>query len=77
MNLRRSVPLAATIAVASMLAPAISSDQHKAAYGCSFMAIDPGSAINLRRPSALRYKAAPLRLCVREDTNYFRPVAAV
>jgi hypothetical protein len=77
MTLRRSVLLAATVAVATMLAPAISLDQHKAAYACSAMAIDPGSAVNLRRPSALRYKSAPIRLCVREDTNYSRPVAAV
>jgi hypothetical protein len=77
MTIRRSVLLAVTIAFASMLAPAMSLDQHKAAYACSAMAIDPSSAVNLRRPSALRYKAAPLRLCVREDTNQLRPTAAV
>jgi hypothetical protein len=75
MNLRRSLLLAVTVAVASMVAPAMSLDQHKAAYACSAMAIDPSSATNLRRPSALRYKSAPLRLCVREDTNHFRTLA--
>jgi len=75
MTIRRPVMLAAVIAVASMLAPGM--DQHKAAYACHALVIDPASAINLKRPPALRYKAAPLRLCMREDTNQMRAVVAV
>ena len=74
MAIRRPVMLAAVIAAASILAPGI--DQHKAAYACHALVIDPSSAINLKRPAALRYKAAPLRLCMREDTNQMRTVAA-
>jgi hypothetical protein len=37
--------------------------------------IDPISALNLERPYALRYKSAPLRLCMREDTNRVGPHA--
>jgi hypothetical protein len=70
MTIRRPVMLAAVIAAASMLAPGL--DQHKAAYACHALVIDPSSAINLKRPAALRYKAAPLRLCMREDTNQMR-----
>jgi len=41
----------------------------KAAHACSALAIHPASAINLQRPSALRYRTAPLRICVPDDTN--------
>jgi hypothetical protein len=76
MTIRQSVLLAATIAFFSMLAPAMSLDQHKAAHDCSAMVVDPSTAINLQRPSALRYKAAPLRICMRDDTHQSRSVAA-
>jgi hypothetical protein len=47
----------------------------KAAYADAALVIDPSSAINLRRPPALRYKAAPVRICVRDDTDRSRLAA--
>ena len=75
MSIQSSVWLAATLAIASMLAPAMALDQQKAAYTCT-MVVDPSSAINLQRPAALRYKAAPLRRCVPEGTDPFLAIAA-
>jgi hypothetical protein len=75
MNLRRSIVLAATVATASVLAPVIGPDQQLASYGCHALVIDPVSALNLERPYALRYKSAPLRLCMPDDTNRISPHA--
>jgi hypothetical protein len=33
------------------------------------MVTDPASAANLHRPYALRYRAAPLRVCIPDDTT--------
>ena len=44
-------------------------EQFKAANACHALVVDPSSAINLKRPPALRYRAAPLRICMPEDAN--------
>jgi len=76
MTIQSSVWLAAAVAIASMLVPAMALDQQqKAAYTCT-MVVDPSSAINLQRPAALRYKAAPLRRCMPEGTDPFLAIAA-
>jgi hypothetical protein len=68
MTIQSSVWVAAAIAIAAVLAPAIALDEQKAAYACT-MVVDPSTAINLQRPAALRYKAAPLRRCMPGDTD--------
>lgn len=71
MTLRRLSWLAMAVVFAVVVVPIISLEQHKAAYACSALVLDPTSAINLQRHSALRYKSAPLRICVPEDGNNF------
>jgi hypothetical protein len=75
MDIRHSVLFAACVAAGSVAVPAMSLDEYKAAYACAALVIDPSSAINLRRPPALRYKAAPVRICVRDDSDRSRLAA--
>jgi hypothetical protein len=58
---------AACIVTVSFAASAMPLDEFKAANACRALVVDPSSAINLRRPPALRYKAAPLRICMPDD----------
>jgi hypothetical protein len=59
------------IVMGTAAAPAMSFDGLKAANACRALVVDSTSAVNLRRPPALRYRAAPLRVCVPDDTNNF------
>ncbi|MEA2989740.1 MAG: hypothetical protein QOG83_2451 [Alphaproteobacteria bacterium] len=76
MDIRHSVVLAISVAVASVLAPLISPDDLKVAASCRAMLVAPGSAVNLERPYALRYRSAPVRFCVRDDAGNVRPPPA-
>jgi hypothetical protein len=53
----------------------MSFEELKAAHSCRALVVDPLSAANLGRPFALRYRAAPLRLCIPADTYEFRSIA--
>ena len=75
MTVRHSVVLAACAAFMSVAAPAMPFDELRAANACQMLATDPSSAINLQRPPALRYRTAPLRICVPDATNLTRPAA--
>jgi hypothetical protein len=75
MNVRRSAVFAAIVVFGTIVAPAMSIDELKAANACRALVVDPSSAVNLRRPFALRYRTAPLRLCMPDDTNTFMTVA--
>lgn len=72
MDIRRSALFVACVAFWSVLAPMISAEEFKAAYACRALVVDPATAVNLARPFALRYRSAPLRVCMRDDTNYVR-----
>lgn len=72
-GIRQSLWAVACAAALSMAAPAASPDQFKASYTCRALVADPVS--NLQRPHALRYRAAPLRICVPDDTNHAARVA--
>jgi hypothetical protein len=75
MDIRRSTLFAACILFGTAVTPAMSFDEFKAAHACRALVVDPSSAVNLGRPFALRYRSAPLRLCVPDDTNMLRPIA--
>jgi len=68
MIVRRLGLFVACVTVASVATPALPLNL-KAAHACSALAIHPATAINLQRPPALRYRTAPLRICVPDDTN--------
>ena len=69
MTIQHSVVFAACIAVMSVAAPAMPLDELRAENACQSLVADPASAINLQRPPALRYRTAPLRICVPDSTN--------
>ena len=75
MNIRRSTLFVASILLGTAVAPAMSFEKLKAAHSCRALVVDPASAANLGRPFALRYRAAPLRLCVPDDPYEFRSIA--
>ncbi len=75
MNIQHSVVFAASVAMMSVAAPAMPIDELKAANACQALVADPSSAVNLQRPAALRYRTAPLRICVPDDTNLTWSVA--
>jgi hypothetical protein len=64
LDVRNSVICAIGIAVMSLTVAAMPLDQFKAASGCRALVVDPASAANLQRPHALRYRGAPMRVCV-------------
>lgn len=68
-SVRESVTIAGCAAALCMAAPVAPLETFKADYACRAMVTDPASAANLHRPYALRYRAAPLRLCVPDDTT--------
>jgi hypothetical protein len=74
MTVQHSVVLAACVAMMSIAAPAMPLDELRA---CHTLAADPSSAINLQRPPALRYRTAPVRICVPDATNLTWSVAFV
>jgi len=74
-SIRQSVWVAACAAALCVAAPAASPDELKADYACRALVADPASAANLQRPYALRYRAAPLRVCVPDDTNRIARIA--
>jgi hypothetical protein len=78
-SIRQSVCVAgcaAAICVAALQSALVAPLQaFKADYACRALVTDPASAANLHRPYALRYRAAPLRVCVPDDTNTFARLA--
>ena len=68
-SVRQSVYIAGCAAALCMAAPAAPLEALKADFACRAMVTDPASAANLHRPYALRYRAAPLRVCVPDDTT--------
>lgn len=66
-SIRQSVLVAVCIAVLCLAAPALSFEELRADYACRALVVDPASAANLERPYALRYRTAPLRVCVPDD----------
>lgn len=68
-GIRRSVWIAVCLAVLCVAAPAVSLEEFKSDYACRAVVVDPASAANLQRPHALRYRAAPLRVCVPDDAD--------
>jgi len=70
--IRRSLLAAACFVTLSAAASAIPLDQLKAASACQALVVDPASAINLRRPPALRYRSPPLLICMPEYPGHVR-----
>ena len=68
-GIRQSAWAAACAAALWVAALAASLDELKADYACRALVIDPASAANLQRPPALRYRTAPLLVCVPDDTR--------
>jgi hypothetical protein len=66
-SVRESVLIAVCIAILCLAAPALSFKELRADYACRALVIDPASAANLERPYALRYRSAPVRVCVPDD----------
>jgi len=77
MTVQHSAMLAACVAMMSLAAPAMPLGELRAGNECRALVADPSSAINLQRPPALRYRTAPVRICVPDDTNLTRPVGFV
>jgi hypothetical protein len=75
-SIRQSVYVAGCAAALCMATPAAPLDTLKADYACRAMVTDPASAANLQRPYALRYRAAPLRVCVPDDSYSYSRVAS-
>jgi len=73
-SLRHSAWAAACLAVLGLAAPAVSHAELKADHACRALVPDPASAANLLRPPALRYRTAPLRVCVPEESDHWRLV---
>jgi hypothetical protein len=74
-SIRKSVCVAGCAAAMCVAAPVTPLEALKADYACRALVTDPASAANLHRPYALRYRAAPLRVCVPDDTNTFARLA--
>ena len=74
-NIRHSIYVAACAAALCLIAPAAPLEAFKANHACRALVTDPASAANLYRPYALRYRAAPLRVCVPDDTNRIAALA--
>jgi hypothetical protein len=74
-SIRQSVYVAGCAAALCLATPVAPLEAFKADYACRAMVTDPASAANLQRPYALRYRAAPLRVCVPDDTNSFARLA--
>lgn len=68
-SIRESVLLAVCVAVVCLSVPAMSLEELRADYACRALVVDPASAANLERPYALRYRTAPLRICVPENSE--------
>jgi hypothetical protein len=75
-SIRQSVYIAGCAAALCMAAPVAPLEALKADYACRAIVTDPASAANLHRPHALRYRAAPLRVCVPDDTARIARLAA-
>jgi hypothetical protein len=75
-SVRQSVYVAGCAAALCMAAPVAPLEALKADFACRAMVTDPASAANLHRPYALRYRAAPLRVCVPDDTTSIAHLAA-
>jgi hypothetical protein len=60
---------AACFVTISVAASAMSLDELKAASDCHALVVDPASALNLRRPPALRYRSPPLLICMPDDSK--------
>jgi hypothetical protein len=75
-SVRQSLYVAGCAAALCMAAPVAPLEALKADYACRAMVTDPASAANLHRPYALRYRAAPLRVCVPDDTTSIARLAA-
>ena len=75
MPVARSALFVASVLVWTVVTPAMSFEEFKAAHACRAMVADPLSALNLVRPFALRYRTAPIRVCVPDDTNEYTAVA--
>ena len=76
-SIRKSVLVAICVAVMCLAAPAISVREMRADYACQALVVDPASAANLDRPYALRYRTAPLRVCVPANREPNGPFASV
>ena len=74
-SIRKSICVAGCAAAMYVAAPVAPLEALKADYACRALVTDPASAANLHRPPALRYRAAPLRICVPDDTNTFARLA--
>lgn len=74
-GIRQSLCIAGCAAAVCVVAPATPLQAFKADHACRALVTDPASAANLYRPHALRYRAAPLRVCVPDDTNTFARLA--
>jgi hypothetical protein len=74
-SIGQSVYVAGCAAAMCVAAPAAPLEAFKADYACRALVTNPASAANLQRPYALRYRAAPLRVCVPDDTNSFARLA--
>jgi hypothetical protein len=74
-SIRKSICVAGCAAAMYVAAPVAPLEALKADYACRALVTDPASAANLHRPYALRYRAAPLRVCVPDDTNTFARLA--
>jgi hypothetical protein len=74
-SIRKSICVAGCAAAVYVAAPVAPLEALKADYACRALVTDPASAANLHRPPALRYRAAPLRVCVPDDTNTFARLA--
>jgi hypothetical protein len=74
-SVRQSLCVAGCAAAMCMAAPVAPLEAFKADYACRALVTDPASAANLHRPHSLRYRAAPLRVCVPDDTNTFARLA--
>jgi hypothetical protein len=70
MVLRYSLVGAACFVTISVAASAMPRDQLKSANACRALVVDPASAINLRRPPALRYRSPPLLICMPEYPDH-------
>ena len=74
-SIRQSVYVAGCAVVLGLVASAAPLQKFKADYACRALVTDPATAANLQRPPALRYRAAPVRVCVPDDTNSFARLA--
>lgn len=76
-SIRQSVLIAVCVAILCLTAPAMSLEELRADHACRALVVDPASAANLQRPYALRYRTAPVRICVPEDGEPNAQIASV